>query len=144
MQLTFRNVKPSAAVAARVQAEAKKLERFCQRIIRCRVVIEAPHRHHRRGETFQVRIDVAVPGGEIMIRHAPSFSHQAAQAEAGRWAKHLELGTPHKDMYLAVRDAFRAARRRLEDYARRLRGDVKQTGNTIAPGGVPEGQRPDP
>ena len=121
MQLTFRNVKPSAAVAARVQAEAKKLERLYHRITHCRVIIEAPHRHHRRGETFQVRIELAVPGAGIMIRHAPSFSHGAAQTEKGRWSKQLELGSPHKDMYLAVRDAFRAARRRLEDCTRRLR-----------------------
>ena len=124
MQLTFRNVRPSAAVAARVQFEAKKLERLCQRISRCRVIIEAPHRHHRRGETFQVRIDLAVPGAEIMVRHAPSFS-LAAQSESGRWSKHLEVGTPHKDMYVAVRDAFSAARRRLEDYVRRAREGAK-------------------
>jgi hypothetical protein len=57
VQATFRNIDASAAVAARVQEEANKLDKYFDRITSCRVIVEAPHRHHRRGERFSfVRI----------------------------------------------------------------------------------------
>jgi cold shock CspA family protein len=68
----------------------------------CRVVVEAPVRHHRKGGPYKVRIDLTVPGDELVINR---------QAD--------------EDLYVAIRDAFHAARRRLEDYARRQRGAVK-------------------
>lgn len=58
----------SAAVAARVQEEAAKLDRYFDRITSCRVIVEAPHRHHRRGEPFHVRIELGVPGKELSLR----------------------------------------------------------------------------
>jgi cold shock CspA family protein/ribosome-associated translation inhibitor RaiA len=69
----------------------------------CRVVLELPARHQRKGKQYAVRIDLKVPGGELAVTR-----------------EHDE------DLQVAVRDAFDAARRRLEDYARRQRGDVKR------------------
>ena len=68
VQITFRNMPPSDAVAARVQEEAEKLDEFYRRITSCRVIVEIPHRHHALGEQFHVRIELGVPGGEIVVR----------------------------------------------------------------------------
>ena len=125
VQITFRNMQPSEAVAARARAEAAKLDRYFDRITSCRVVVEALHRHHKWGEQFHVRIELGVPGEEIVVRHAPSLRGALAHTDTSKWLKHLEAGGAHKDVYVTMRDAFKAARRRLEDYVRRLRGDVK-------------------
>jgi ribosome-associated translation inhibitor RaiA len=125
-------MQPSEAVASRVRAEAAKLNRYFDRIISCRVVVEAPHRHHQRGAPFHLRIDLGVPGEEIVINHVPSISSALAQRETGKWVKHLEAVAPHKDIYVTIHDGFKAARRRLEDYVRRLRNDIKIHGRTTA------------
>ena len=68
----------------------------------------------------------------IVVKHAPSLHCALAHTETGKRVKHLEAGTRHKDMYVTIHDAFKAARRRLEDYVRRLRGDVKIHGRVPA------------
>ncbi len=132
LQITFRNMKPSQAVSARINAEAAKLNRYFNRITSCRVLVEAPHRHHHWGEPFHVRIELGVPGSEIIIKHVPSLRKALAHSDLAKWVKSLEPDAPHKDMYVAIHDAFKAVRRRLEDYARRLRGDVKIHGRVGA------------
>jgi hypothetical protein len=88
-------------------------------------VVEAPHRHQKRDETFHVRIDLDVPGAEILIKHSPSLHNAMAHIDTSERSKHLDADRDHKDIYVTIRDAFNIARRRLHDYARRLRGDVK-------------------
>lgn len=107
VQITFRNMNPSAAVDAAIRERAEKLDRFHPGIIACRVAVEAARHRHIKGSIYDVRVDVTVPGGEIVAR-----SETAAP-------------TPHENVFVAVRDAFDEARRRLEDHARRLRGEVK-------------------
>lgn len=107
VQVTFRNMDPSGAVESNVRDKVDKLERYFERIISCRVVVEAPHRHHNKGKLYNVRIDIGVPGKEIVVNHAGPKNHA------------------HEDVYVAVRDAFNAAGRRLEDHARKVRGEVK-------------------
>lgn len=70
VQITFRNMPRSEAVAARVQEEAEKLDEFYKRITSCRVIVEVPHRHHVFGDQVHVRIELGVPGGEIVVRAA--------------------------------------------------------------------------
>ncbi len=113
LQITFRNVAPSDLIEAYVRERAESLEKFADRIVGCRVVIESPHRHHRRGQLFHVRVEVAVPGEDINIRRDPAADHA------------------HEDVFVAVRDAFAAARRRLQDQVRRRRGDVKRHATPI-------------
>jgi ribosome-associated translation inhibitor RaiA len=106
-QVTFHNLAHSPAIEAAVRERVAKLEEFCDHIIGCRVVIGVPHRHHEYGNLYHVRIDLTVPGEAIVInREAPT---------------HAE----YRDVHVAIRDAFGAARRRLEDYVRRRRHDVK-------------------
>jgi ribosome-associated translation inhibitor RaiA len=125
VQITFRNMQRSVALEARVRAETGKLDRYYPRITSCRVVVEAPHRHHTRGELFHVRIEIHVPAGEIVVRHEPTMRRVLAHSGVAHWSKKFENHVPHKDVYVTVRDAFKAARRQLEEHARRLRGDVK-------------------
>lgn len=110
-QITFRHMDASPAVDARIHEEAQALEHCYHRITSCHVVVEAPHHHRQRGETFHVGIHLHVPGAQI----------EAAQGgqDAG-----------HRDVYVAIRDAFAAARRQLQDYARVQRGDVKHHAET--------------
>lgn len=101
LQVTARDFALSEAAEADIRAKAGQLDQYYDGIIGCRVVVESPVRHHRKGP-FTVRIDLSVPGAEVVVDR---------QADA--------------DLYVAIRDAFDAARRRLEDYARRQRGTVK-------------------
>jgi ribosome-associated translation inhibitor RaiA len=123
---------PSDAVAARVQKEAEKLDEFYRRITSCRVIIEAPHRHHKWGEQFHVRIELGVPRGEIVVRHEPSLHSAIQRGAEEEWMKHLEAHPQYKDINVAIRDSFKAARRRLQDYVGRQRGRVK-VHNAIPP-----------
>lgn len=128
VQITFRNIEPSEAVADRIREEAAKLDTFFPRITSCRVVVDAPHRHHRWGDVYSVRVDVGVPGAELAVRHDPSLRAAASGADEPAWHRHLEPEAAHKDLYVAIRDSFQAMRRQLQDYSRRLRGEVKTHG----------------
>jgi cold shock CspA family protein len=107
LQITFRNVSPSKAIELAIRERSGKLDRFSDLIMGCRVVVEARHRRHHQGNLYHVRIGLTVPGDEIMVSREPALHHT------------------HEDIYVAVRDAFDAACRRLEDYARRHRKQVK-------------------
>ena len=107
LQITFRNIEPSPAVEADIRKKAAHLERFAPRITSCRVVIEARHRTHHQGTLYNCAIDIGAPGGEIAVGHVGPKDHA------------------HEDVYVAIRDAFDAAGRRLEDHVRRTRASVK-------------------
>lgn len=125
LQITFRNVEPSEIVEEWIRAEATRLETFYSEIMSCRVTVEMPHRHQRKGALYHIRIDLTVPGGELVIKRQPNLSTRTRQMGETEMTKHLEVTIPHKDLRMSVNDAFKAAGRRLQDYARRQRGDVK-------------------
>jgi len=125
LQVTFRNMKSSPTVEEWVREAAGKLETFYGRIMGCHVAIEVPHRHHLRGALFHVRIDLTLPGGELVIKREASLAKSVRRGGRLGIRKQLEVETPHKDLRLAIDDAFKIAARRLQDYARRQRGDVK-------------------
>jgi cold shock CspA family protein/ribosome-associated translation inhibitor RaiA len=98
----------SDALRTRIEREVAKLERFADRITACRVAVIGRSGRHRHGDLFAVRIQIVTPAGsDIMIDRNPSADHA------------------HEDPYVAVRDAFAAARRRLQEHERRLAGEVK-------------------
>lgn len=107
VELSFRNMDHSAAVEDRVRAQIEKLGRFHDRIMACRVVVESRHRHHHKGNLYHVRIDLTVPDEELVVSREPGEHHA------------------HEDVYVAIRDAFDAMRRQLQDRVRRQRGKVK-------------------
>ena len=102
LQITVRDFPQSEALEARIREKAAKLDEFHPNITSCRVTVEEMRKHHQQGRHFQVSVDVRVPGREIVV-------HQAHD----------------EDAYVALRDAFNAAKRQLEDAARLRRGDVK-------------------
>lgn len=107
LQITFRNLENSPTVEAKIRERVEALERFYNRITSCRVVIEEPNRHHRGGRLYHIRVDLKIPGEEIVVKRDPSEHHA------------------HEDIYVAVHDCFDAVRRQLEDHVRRQRGDIK-------------------
>jgi cold shock CspA family protein/ribosome-associated translation inhibitor RaiA len=126
IQITFRNMDSSPAVEAKVCEEAEKLSEFHDSIMGCRVMVEIPHQHRQQGKRFHIRIDLTVPGGEIVVKHEPSLHISIQRTGTEKRMKEQEIAAPHKDIYVAIRDAFKAARRRLQDYARKQSGAVKQ------------------
>ena len=107
IEITFRGLPRSETVEAEAREKCAKLEQFCDSIMACRIMIESPHRRRHKGKLYRVRVDLTVPGEEIIVNRSPN--------------KHAA----HEDVYVALRDAFDATRRQLEDYARRRRGDTK-------------------
>jgi ribosomal subunit interface protein len=102
LQITTRNVSLSEAAEDTIREKAAKLESFYDRIMSCRVLVETPHRHKQQGLLYNVRLDITVPGGEIVVKREPN-----------------------EDLYVAIRDSFDAARRQLLALVRRQRGKVK-------------------
>jgi cold shock CspA family protein len=125
IQITFRNLNHSDAVEARIREEAAKLESFYDGMMSCRVMVEVPHHHRQRGNPFHIRIDVGVPGAELVVKHEPTLHSSMQKVEEDCATKEMEVQGAHKDIYVAIRDAFKAARRELQDYARRQRAQVK-------------------
>jgi cold shock CspA family protein len=125
VQITFRNMEPSAAAEEWIREEAQRLDEFYNRIMGCRVAVELPSRHHKWGSLYHVRIDLTVPGAELVVKRQPSLHTPLQQTHEGRWTKHLEVKVPHRELRQAIDDAFKAMGRRLQDFARRQRGDVK-------------------
>jgi ribosome-associated translation inhibitor RaiA len=91
-EITFHGLEQSDAVEAAVERWIARLETVHDRITKCSVVIGLPHRRHRHGSDFAVNLVVEVPGAEIAVTHAG-----------------------HVDIYVAIADAFRAAKRQLHD-----------------------------
>ena len=101
LQVTFRNLDRSPALETNVREHAEKLDKYYDRIMSCRVVIEEQHKHHQHGNHYHVSVDVTVPKAELVASREPDPHHA------------------YTDVYVAIRDAFDTMRRQLEDYARK-------------------------
>ena len=106
--IIFHDMEPSEAIETRVREKTQRLFKFFDRLTHCRVVIEAPHRHHHKGKIYQVKIDLGVPGRPDLVVSREGRENQA-----------------HEDVYVAIRDAFDAARRQLRDVTQIMSGEVK-------------------
>ncbi len=111
LQITFHGIDHSDAVEERVRQKVGKLEQLCDRITSCRVVIESHHKNtsnlHHKGEPFHIRLDVTLPGGELVVKRDPKDAHV------------------NEDIFIALRDAFQAMERQVKEFVARQRGDVK-------------------
>ena len=103
LQISSRNLSLSDAAMETIKQKAEKLETFCSQVMSCRVMVEAPHRHKSHGMLYNVRLDITVPGSELVVRREPN-----------------------EDLYVAIRDAFDAARKQLTNFSRRRKGEVKK------------------
>jgi ribosomal subunit interface protein len=99
LQVTFRDIPHSDALEDYVRVKAGKLGTFHRRITSCRVALESPHKHRSHGRPYRVRIDMKVPGAELVVAQG----------------KHAE------DAYAAVDEAFHDAERVLKSHASRQR-----------------------
>lgn len=108
LQITFHGIDHSDAVETRVREKVGKLEQFFDRITGCKVAIESNHKNtsslHHKGDTFHVRVDLTVPGSELVVKRDSD---------------------EHEDVYAALKGAFQAMERQLKEYVARSRGDVK-------------------
>ncbi|RJQ48135.1 MAG: ribosome-associated translation inhibitor RaiA [Nitrospiraceae bacterium] len=102
LQITSRDFELTDAIKSEITEKAEKLDKFYDRIMRCRIVVETPHRHKHEGKLYNVQIHLTIPGREIIVKREP-----------------------HEDLYVAIRNSFDAAKRKLEDASRLLRGKVK-------------------
>ncbi len=107
IEITFRQMEPSEALEAKIREKVFGLEQFYDRIMSCHVVVEMSHRNHHQGNLFHVRIDLRVPGKELVVSRDPKHNHA------------------HEDPYVAVRDAFEAMKRQLKSFVRVQRQEVK-------------------
>ena len=102
VEIVFEHVEPSDALRERVNEEMEKLSRLNGHIASSRVVISRPHHHHHKGNPFEVRIMLKIPGQkDVIVNHEPADNDS------------------HDDPYIALRDAFRAASRQLRDKSAR-------------------------
>jgi ribosomal subunit interface protein len=94
--ITSRGFPLTKAIENAIHDKANKLCTFFDRIISCRVIVFSPHKHHYKGNAYNVNIGIKVPGYDISVKREP-----------------------HEDLYIAIREAFDAARRQLKVYARK-------------------------
>ena len=102
LEISARDVRINGETEALIRDKALKLDRFYDQIIGCRVKVDVPHRSQRRGIMYNVRIDITVPGGELIVKREPD-----------------------EDLHVAIVNSFETAQRRLTGYADRQRGEVK-------------------
>lgn len=126
LQITYRELMQSDALDRLIHEEVDKLERFFPRIISCHVMIERAYRHPKAGSPFHVRIELGLPGDRITVNSEPNIRTTIVGSDEQRVRKSAEVSGAHKDAALAVRDAFHRAKRRIQDYSRLLRGEVKR------------------
>jgi ribosomal subunit interface protein len=103
LQVTFRDIPTSPAVERIIEKKVSKLDALYEGIVGCRVVIEAPHRQHQKGNLYACHIDLSISGEKIVVDQKGVNDHA------------------HEDVYVAVNNAFRAAERQLKERLARRR-----------------------
>ncbi|MEL6787731.1 MAG: HPF/RaiA family ribosome-associated protein [Cyanobacteria bacterium J06607_15] len=98
LQITFRNLPHSDAIATRIEQQLEKLCHYCDRILLCQVIVEVPHQHHHGKNSYHIRINLSLPGEELVISKSKS-------------------GNDCDNAYIVIRDAFNAAQRKLKRFA---------------------------
>lgn len=103
LEISTRKVTLTEETEELIREKARKLDTFHDGIISCRVVAEVPHRSQKKGGAYNVRIEISVPGAEVVVKREPD-----------------------KDLQVAITNAFEAAERQLKSYAKKQRGEVKR------------------
>ena len=102
-EITFHGIEKSEAVEERVREKVAKLEKHCGRMTRCRVVLEAPNRSPQKPKIFQIKVEISLPRRQpIVVSHERTGSHA------------------HEELALAIRDAFDAALRKVDEASTRI------------------------
>ena len=85
-----------------------------------------PTRQHGTGKPLHVRIDLNLPGKEIVVKGEPAAIRRSASPSGISMKNRAVRRCPSGDLRFVIHDAFRAAGRRVQDFARRGRDDVKR------------------
>lgn len=134
-QITFRGLTRSDEIESDINERVRELEQFYADIVRCRVLVEVPHRHRRDGRHFHVRVEITVPGSApIVVNHEPSLYGDLRDGQDETLRKESEIDNVRRHARVAVHTVFNRARRRLEDFARLQRGAVKTHEPPVAVG----------
>ena len=124
--INFRSLAHSETLDADVRERIAWLEQFYDGIVRCRVLVDLPHRHRHSGRHFHVRVELTVRGGApIVASHEPSLHGCIKDAAEPAHRKESEIEAEHRYAHVAIREAFEVARRKLQDFARERRSVVK-------------------
>jgi len=107
MQITFRHMETSEAVEANIRKHVDKLEQFHNNIMGCQVIVDLPDQHKHKGGVFSIHIHLTIPGEEIVVSSKQDDAHA------------------HEDVYVALRDAFKAAQRQLDSRMAKMKKKVK-------------------
>lgn len=107
LEIKFRNLEPSDALRQIIEEKVAKLEKLTDDMISCKVIVEVPHKHKLQGRLFKVAINITLPRKEIAASASSDENHA------------------YEDAYVVVRDAFEAARKQVNQYMSKRRGDVK-------------------
>lgn len=102
LRITSRNFDLTDAIEDAIHDEAEEIDRLYDKIVRCEVVLEVPHQRQKKGGIYNVRINLTVPGGQIIV------------------TKEL-----HEDLYVSINRAFDRASRQLKEFISQQRRDVK-------------------
>lgn len=109
LEIRYHGLSPSPALSEKISNKVEKLEKFFNRITGCTVTVELPSQRKTKGNKFKVVIELEVPQEILVVNRA--------SADA----------SDHDDAYVAIRDAFEAMQRRLQDYvSKRLQHEGKQ------------------
>ena len=95
-QIVFHNIDQSTSISDAVNKRISKLQRFCDRILAGRVVLDSPHNNHQKGKVYSVGLEIHTPSKEVRVNQEQHDNHA------------------HEDLYVAIRDAFNAAERQLK------------------------------
>lgn len=124
-RVILRRMSDTLALEDDIRKRLARLEIFCPTLLGARVLVEPAERHHRDGNRYHVRIDLKVPEEQIIVRQEPTGRPKTRVPAVQKLRKQDERDPGHRHAKVAVREAFEAARRRLQDYTRRRRGATK-------------------
>jgi ribosomal subunit interface protein len=103
VQITIRDIPGSATLETHIRTKSEKIKQFYTNLTSCRIVVEFEQKHKHRGKLYNIRIDVMVPGKELVTTKKSD-----------------------EDVYVAIRDAFDAIIRQLDNYSHKRHGRVKK------------------
>jgi ribosome-associated translation inhibitor RaiA len=107
-KMEFQGMSGTPEVQNAIEDHIAKLEQRWGRLTACRVVVKAPGQHHQKGGLYEVHIHLALPEGrEVNVGRTPPADER------------------HSDLTFAIDDAFKHARRQLQDEVRRMQGQIK-------------------
>ena len=117
-QIVFHNIEQSTSISDAVNKRISKLQRFCDRILAGRVVLDSPHNNHHKGKVYSVGLEIHIPSKEVRVNQEQHDNHA------------------HEDLYVAIRDAFDAAERQLKAIHKKHRTERNHHSSDLEAAGI--------